>query len=88
MAKTKAKRFTIVPNPELIRAWEGYKPVFGNDEDIAIAQRNSQLESELKAVDNTILRGGDKTKLTKKMKDILFRESGLISAIIRRNMDF
>lgn len=86
-AKAKTKKFKMVPNPELLEAYRGYRPIFGNDQDIAIAARSTALEAELETVDNKILRG-DKSKLTKKMKDILFHESGLISAIISRNMDF
>lgn len=85
---TKSKKFAVVHDPELIRLSRGFIPEFGNDDDLAIINRMHSLDKLLEKVDNAILRGGQPDKLTKKMKDILFFESGLKAAITRRIMDF
>lgn len=86
--ESKVKKFPVIPNPELIHAGRGFRPAFGNDEDLSIINRAMELEKKLMTVDNTILRSGDPAKLTSKMRDILREERYLIDSIIRRNMDF
>jgi len=84
----KAKKFNPVRNPALEAAVKGFVPVFGNHEDLDIVMRISNLNAELEIVDCNVLRYGNPKDFTKKMKDILFKERSLISAITRRNMDF
>jgi len=86
MAKP-SKKFKIIQNPALAAALNGYQPEFGNQQDIWIRERMGQLEKKLADVDNTILRGKPDNH-TPKMKEILFIESGLISSITNRKMDF
>lgn len=88
-AKKKAKRYKVIPNPELEQVVKGFRPVFGNEEDRGIAVRYAALNAKLPKVDNEVLRDPKKKKsLTAKMKEIIFEEGVLIHAINRRNMDF
>lgn len=80
------KKFTVIKNPELEKVIKGFVPVFGSDQDLTIVTRIFDLEKKLGSVDNTVLRSGK--DLTKKMKDILFAERGLIAEITNRNLDF
>ncbi len=87
MPKAKEKK-VLVPNPDLLAAFRGYRPVFGNQEDIWIQERVESLERKLRLVDNAILRGKPANH-TSKMKEILRDELYLIDAITsRKDMDF
>ena len=87
MAKAKAKKkFKVIRNPELEQVVKGFVPVFGSHEDLHIVQQLFILHELLQGFDNQILRSGK--NLTKKMKDALFLEGGLIHSITRRNLDF
>lgn len=88
MPATKTKRFKVIPNPDLLQAGRGFVPAFGNDADLHIINRLIALEKLLPLVDNKIMRGGDATKLTSKMKQILTEERYLIDSITSRNLDF
>lgn len=86
MARTASKKFKVIPNPELQKAAREFVPVFGSDTDLSIVDSLISLYKKSETVDNTILREGK--NLTKKMKEILFLERGLIQSITSRNMDF
>jgi hypothetical protein len=86
--ESKVKKYPVIPNPDLIQAGKGFRPAFGNDEDLRIINRVMELDKKLQLVDNKILRGEDAAKLTSKMRDILREERYLIDSITRRNMDF
>lgn len=88
MAKTaKVKKYKVAFNPELRQVLKGFVPAFGSDEDLSIVNRVMKLENDLELVDNDILRGNPKEH-TSKMKTLLREEKYLISAVIRRNLDF
>ncbi len=89
--KTKEpKRYKVIMNPELERAIKGYKPEFGNREDVMIARGLGRLRLAMEKVDNEVLRGLKKNEdsLTSAMRDILNKERTLIGQITRRNLDF
>lgn len=88
MAVSKAKKFKVIQNPELMRVGRAFVPTFGSDQDIAIINRMVKLEKLLPTVDNEIMRQGDPKKLTSKMKQILREERYLIDSITGRNNDF
>ena len=87
-SKSNTRKFKVIQDSELQAAIRGFVPVFGNQEDLRIANQLMDLHKTLSSVDNTILRGENNAKHTKKMKDVLFVEKSLIHSIIRRNMDF
>lgn len=88
MPASKTKKYKVIPNPELMTVGRAFVPAFGSDEDLQIVKGILDLESMLPGVDNQVLRGGDRKKLTAVMKRILSKEQSLIHAITRRNMDF
>ena len=88
MAISKAKKYKVIPNQDLIRAGRSFVPSFGNDDDLRIVNRIVNLEKMYPSVDNELMRSGDRKKMTTKMVRILDEESYLISAITMRNNDF
>lgn len=92
MAKSRAIKRKVIPNPELERALVGYMPSFGNKQDMALRDKLSSLQRKLQGVDNEILRGITKpdrgNPFNAKMKEIVTLEKALIVEINARKMDF
>ena len=89
----KAKEENIVTfHPNLARAFKGFVPVFGNDEDRLIVLAMNKLHGQISKVNNKAFREFEKTnslkRLTTKMKDIQYNERNLEKRIIKSNLDF
>ncbi len=90
--KRDPKRYKIIMDKTLERVMLGYKPEFGNREDMVVARKLGKLRGLLITVDNEVLRGLKKGEAGAtppgKVREILSLEKGLIADITRRNLDF
>lgn len=92
MRQRELKRYRIIPNPEFVKARQGFVPVFGNMQDSSVLKRMGKLNKLLESVDNEVLRGikrADRDQpFSAKMKEALTLERSLIAEITSRKNDF